>query len=200
MHFYTAVWLSVCGIAVVMVIRTPHNYSLLSKEYRQLICEPWKLITAGTATVSFTLMAPYTGDPTWDYFDAAYMSLLTWFTAPWCVGVLYRFVRGVERCAVLFVALCFWFFTASWSYDIYIWIRDGLYPITWSSNLVASSFLYLMAGLLWNLAWNQEKGLHLAFMSEGWPCASRFASWRIAWIALPLMLLVGGLMGWFLVP
>ncbi len=200
MHFYTAVWLSVCGIAVAMVIRTPHNYSLLSKEYRQLICEPWKLITAGTATVSFTLMAPYTGDPTWDYFDAAYMSVLTWFTAPWCVGMFYRFARGVERKTSLLPAFCVWLFTASWSYDLYIWIRDGLYPVTWTSNLVASSFLYLMAGLLWNLAWNQNNGLHLAFMSDEWPVASQSTSWRIAWLALPIILLVGGLMGWFLMP
>lgn len=198
MHWYTAGWLLLCAIAAFMLIRQPHKFAILSSQYRGFICEPWKLITAITATIAMTVMAPYTGDPTWDYFDAFYMSFLTWATAPWCVGILYRFARRLENGVSLHVAICLWFFSASWSYDLYIWIRDGYYPMTWTSNIVASSFLYLMAGILWNLAWNRERGLHLAFMTDEWPVASQAASWRIAWIALPIILLVGVLMGRFL--
>jgi hypothetical protein len=33
----------------------------------------------------------------------------------------------------------------------YLWMRDGHYPVTWWANLLASSVLYLCAGLFWNL-------------------------------------------------
>lgn len=199
MHWYTAGWMLLCAIAASLLFRQRRECALLSHAYCRFICEPWKLGTAITATVGMTVMAPYTGDPTWDYADASFMSILTWATAPWCVGVLFRFVRGREQWQNFYIALCLWFFTASWSYDLYIWLRDGYYPMTWTSNLVASSFLYLMGGILWNLAWDRERGLHLAFMADGWPAAAQAVSWRIAWLALPIMLLIGILMGWFLV-
>lgn len=198
MHWYTVGWLLLCGFAVVLVVLQPQLFALLRREYWQLILEPWKVLTAGVATVGFMVMAPYTGDPTWDYVDAFFMSALTYVTAPWCVGVLYRSARRQERWQSWYVAVCSWFFSASWSYDLYIWVRDGYYPLTWTSNIVASSFLYLMAGLLWNLEWQPGRGLHFAFMTIDWPQPPLQRSWRVVWLALPIILVVAVMMGQFL--
>jgi len=48
------------------------------------------------ALSAIVILAPYTGDPTWDYFDAAFMSILTYITAPWSVGTLFRFLKKQE--------------------------------------------------------------------------------------------------------
>ncbi|QOX78624.1 hypothetical protein FY034_06670 [Trichlorobacter lovleyi] len=198
MHWYTAGWLYLCLVAVGLVVRTPSRFTLLQRNYWLLLIEPWKLATALVATVGFMVMAPYTGDPTWDYVDAFFMSALTYATAPWSVAVLYRVFRRWESWQAFYVALCCWFFTASWSYDLYIWIRDGYYPLTWTSNIVASSFLYLMAGLLWNLEWQADRGTQFAFSSVAWPAPAPQRSWRIVWIAVPIIVLVAILMGQFL--
>jgi len=50
-------------------------------------------------------LAPYSGDPTWDYADAAFMCILTYITAPWAVGVLYRFRRFHPDLKAVYVAL-----------------------------------------------------------------------------------------------
>ena len=198
MHWYTAGWLLLCAIAVLFVVQKTTHFSLLQRSYWQMIFEPWKLLTASVATIGFIWMAPYTGDPTWDYIDAFFMSALTYATAPWCVGIIYRFFVRKESWQALYVAFCCWFFTASWSYDLYIWLRDGYYPITWTSNIVASSFLYLMAGLLWNLEWKSGKGAQFGFMSADWPLRSLQSSWRIVWLALPVIIMVAILMAQFL--
>lgn len=198
MHWYTAVWLLLCLFAVWLLWKNPVCFSLLRRDYWLMISEPWKLLTATVATLGFIVMAPYTGDPTWDYFDAFFMSALTYATAPWAVGIFYRAVRRRESWQPLYVALCCLFFSASWSYDLYIWIKDGYYPLTWTSNIVASSFLYIMAGLLWNLEWQPSLGARFGFMGDEWPLPSKRRSWRIAWIALPIIVLVAVLMGQFL--
>ena len=66
-------------------------------------------------------------------------------------------------------AACAWLFSASWSYDIYLVWRNGDYPLTWYSNLFASSVIYLAAGLFWNLEWQRGRGVIFSFMREGWP-------------------------------
>ena len=198
MHWYTAGWLILCAGAAGLLLRYPFRFSLLQPGYWRLILEPWKVLTFSIATISFMIMAPYTGDPTWDWFDALFMSVLTYVSAPWCVGVLYRSIRRQESWQPLYVALCCWFFSASWAYDLYIWVLDGMYPLTWTSNIVASSFLYLMAGLLWNLEWIQGTGLSFAFMHSDWPLSPGRPDWRIVWLALPVILIVAVLMARFL--
>ena len=70
------------------------------------------------ATTWITLIAPYTGDPTWDYFDALFMSVLAFTTAPWTVGTLYRVVQSQLPARQGFVAFGVGMFSASWSYDL----------------------------------------------------------------------------------
>jgi hypothetical protein len=122
------------------------------------------------------------------------MSVLAFATAPWAVGTLYRAARRHATPGQICVAVSVWLFSASWSYDLYLLFRDGFYPVTWWVNLVASSVLYLAAGLFWSLAWSPSTGGMFAFTQEGWPHASvttTAAFRRILWPALSFMLVVG---------
>ncbi|HEY6897965.1 MAG TPA: hypothetical protein VI279_11940 [Rhodocyclaceae bacterium] len=194
---YLVAWLAACVVAVALLVRRPQRFSLLSMPYLRFLAQPWKLATFVAATISLTVVAPWSGDPTWDYTDALFMSVLTFATAPWSVGVLYRTARGREALAVAYVAACLWLFSASWSYDFYLILRDGGYPVTWRENIAASSILYLLAGLMWNLDWPAGHGGRLAFTAADWPPAASSSSWRLLAMVALIMLLVAALMAPF---
>lgn len=146
------------------------------------------------------VVAPYTGDPTWDYVDAGFMSLFTFLSAPWAVGTLYKVFARKLPIKHGFIAFCVWMFSASWSYDFYLLIRDGHYPITWLPNIFASSVLYISAGLLWSLDLQKGKGIILSFREEDWPSPSTGKAFmKILWFALPFMAIAAGIVLYFLV-
>ena len=194
-RIYIACWSAACLLAVVLVARERRAYALLSAAYARYLAAPWKLATFGVATAFLVLAAPWAGDPTWDAFDALFMSVLTYTTAPWSVGALFLVARRRLPARQGYVAACMWLFSASFSYDLYIWLRMGFYPSSWAANLVASSVLYAAAGLMWNLAWIEGRGLQFGFMVEGWPAldASRRIG-RVLAFAAVFMLLVAGMM------
>ncbi len=194
MRLYLFAWSTACAVALAMLGVGWRRFSLWSTAYWRFLGAPWKLITFSLATLGITLIVPYTGDPTWDYVDALFMSVLAFTTAPWAVGVVYRTLRGRERRAETYVAVCMWLFAASWSYDLYLLLRDGYYPVTWWANLVASSVLYLAAGLFWNLAWTSARGAFFAFTEAAWPDASLPTTAPFSRVMVPalcVMLLVG---------
>src|SRR5258706_4486974 len=166
---YMATWIIACVVAIGIYARQPASFSCSSRQYGRFLLVPWKLATFAVATLGIIIIAPYTGDPTWDYFDALFMSVLAFLGAPWVVGTLYLVVRRRLPLNHLFVALCLWMFSASWSYDLYLVVRDGRYPETWLPNIFASSVLYVAAGLLWNLDWRPNRGVTFAFLESGWP-------------------------------
>jgi hypothetical protein len=91
-------------------------------------------------------------------------------------------------------------FSVSWSYDLYILLRDGYYPPTWPPNIVLSSILYLAAGLLWNLQWHEGRGVVFGFMADRWPDPARDCEFRrVVWLALPFMVLATLMIAPFLV-
>ena len=189
--FYIAFWSTACIVAIFLYIRERRAYAISHKEYRRFIFARWKVVTFIIAATGMTVIAPYTGDVTWDYWDALVMSVLAFFTAPWCVGVVYRSLRGQVPLRQLYVAFCVWMFTVSWFYDTYILIRDGDYPITWLSNIFISSALYVFAGLFWNLDWAPDRGTIFAFMEEQWPPPQvRPVFHRIIWFGIVFMALV----------
>lgn len=150
------------------------------------------------ATAGLILIAPYTGDPTWDYLDASFMALLTYITAPWSIGVLYKVVR--RQCPIwqAYAAICIWLFSASWSYDLYLLLRDGYYPITWFSNIFASSVLYISAGLLWNLEYIPSRGVIFGFMDTRWPNLDKHTSFgKVLFFTLPFMLIASSAILYF---
>ena len=131
---YTALWVSACMIAAALYFRDPQAFSISRPDYFRFLFIPWKVATFAIAALGLSLVAPYTGDPTWDYVDAAFMSVMTFVTAPWVVGTIYLFIRRSVGFQSLYVALCLWMFSASWSYDLYLLVRDGSYPFTWLPN------------------------------------------------------------------
>lgn len=58
-------------------------------------------------------------------------------------------------------------FSASWSYDLYMYFKLGEYPITWLANIAASSVLYICAGLMWSLDNVPKRGIIFGFMEPG---------------------------------
>jgi hypothetical protein len=188
-------------IAVLLMFRERKSIVLLQKDYRRYLSSRWKLLTFAIAAISMTVMAPYTGDPTWDYFDASFMSILTFLTAPWSVGTLFLALRRQSKPSHIYIAICVWMFSASWSYDVYILIRDGYYPATWAPNIVLSSILYCAAGLMWNLHKKEGRGVIFGFMAAGWPNTRYELGFRqVMWFALPLMILVTAMIAPFLLP
>lgn len=170
-------------------------------DYPRFLWVPWKLATFSIAAIGLIIIAPYTGDPTGDHSDAAFMSVLTFLTAPWAVGVLVKTLRRQLPVHQALVAACVWFFSASWSYDGYLLIRDGAYPVTWLVNLLASSVLYVSGGLFWSLDWRSDRGVLFAFVEADWPQAPSGPVFnRILWLASTFMVLVALMLLPFLWP
>jgi hypothetical protein len=193
-YSYIASWTTACLIAIVLMMQNRRTIILFQKNYWNFLKTRWKLTTFIIATSAFVILAPYTGDPTWDYYDAAFMSILTFVTAPWSIGTLFRFIKGLETPKFAYIAVCAWMFSASWSYDIYLVFRDGFYPITWWSNIFASSVLYVSAGLFWNLEFKGDRGIIFGFMSDDWPSTNSGHGFnKIVFFALPFMMLAAAI-------
>lgn len=195
---YTVLWMLACVLALVVYLKDRRSFAFSHGDYWRLLFMPWKIATFLIAAAAMVIMAPYTGDPTWDAFDAGFMSLMTFLGAPWAIGSLYRLATGRLPPKQGFVIFTVWMFTVSWSYDLYIFLRDGRYPLTWFSNIFASSFLYVTAGILWNLDWKEGKGVILSFREATWPYPAASAAFcRIICFALPLMALVAAMILYF---
>lgn len=200
-HVYMVAWGLACLLSILLYLKERETYSITKSSYWRFICKPWKLITFFCAATGMTVIAPYTGDPTWDYFDALFMAVLTFLSAPWAVGALYKTVRRQLPWRQGYVAVCLWMFSASWSYDLYLVCRDGYYPVTWDANILLSSILYLSAGLLWNLEWRPERGVTFGFLEGDWPNPATDGGFpKILWFALPFIILVAILIVSFVVP
>ena len=194
---YTACWIVACLIAVVIAIVQRRHIELLHGAYWRFLARPWRLSTFFVAALSLIVVAPYTGDPTWDYVDATFMSVLAFTTAPWAVGTLYR-SRSEGSVGRVFVALCVWLFSASWSYDLYIYVRDGNYPLTWFSNIFASSVLYVSAGLFWSLEHRPGRGVTFSFMEPEWLVVADSGEFtKVFWYAMPFMAIVAATIVYF---
>ncbi len=187
-------------VAVGLAVPLRTAIELFHTRYWRWLFQGWKLVTFLISATAMVVIAPYTGDPTWDYVDAAFMSLLAYTTAPWVVGTVYLTLRGKRSLRYGYIAFCLWLFSASWSYDLYLLIRDGYYPFTWLPNLFASSVLYVSAGLLWSLEYLPGRGVIFGFMAPDWPTESTTGSFtRIVWYALPFMILVTAMIVPFLI-
>lgn len=185
-------WVGVCVAAILVAWWQRDSISLFSARYWRFLGSPWKVVMFAIGLVGIVAIAPFTGDPTWDYFDAAIMAVLTYAFAPWSIGTLYRgLVMRSSTSGSIFLATVLWFFSASWSYDGYLLLRDGAYPPTWKWNLLVSGGLFLLAGLFWNFDWSAQRGTHLAFQRSDWPTPSRAPFRRIAVWCLPIAIWVG---------
>lgn len=197
-EIYIICWASACLVALFLFIKEREAIALARAEYWRFMCKPWRLATFIAACSGMVVIAPYTGDPTWDYFDAFFMSTLTYLTSPWAIGAIYIAGKRKLKLSHAFIAFCAWMFSASWLYDIYLVWRDGDYPITWFSNIFASSVLYIAAGLFWSLDRIRGRGVTFAFLEDNWPYSISEGNFsKIVWYALPFMALVSFLILYF---
>jgi len=178
---YIASWSAASITAILLYLRRPRRFAITTQPYWVFLSEPWKVVTFALGAALITLIAPYTGDPTWDHVDGFFMSVLCYTMAPWVVATLFYTVRRKARLDEVYVAVCAWLFSASWSYDMYLVWRDGDYPVTWFANLFASSVIFISAGLFWNLEYRAGRGVIFSFMRESWPSRPPPAPvWRLA--------------------
>ena len=166
LNVYMLCWLLAIILAFNMSIQ--YKISLYSKLYYKYITQKWKVVSFLGGTSLMVLPARYSGDVTWTYTDALIMSILTYITAPWAVGIVYKFIRNDISFKHLSIALCFALFSFSWVYDIYIYMTLGFYPSTWSSNMALSMPMYILAGMVWNLGYTKTSGIFFGFMKVNW--------------------------------
>ncbi len=187
--WYVAAWVIFCLAAIGVLIRDRASLRCEWFHYGGFLAMGWKVAVFIPAFLFVTFAGRFTHDETWDVISGGGMAILTYLTAPWCLGVFYQVLAGLRPRRYWVVALSLLFFSSSWFYDGYILLRDGSYTTRWWSNLMLSPWLYLAAGCLWNLELTERGGVRLGFLREDWPC--RPAHTRLlalVWVSIPLIL------------
>lgn len=166
---YVVGWLSFCLLATAIVVRERKTFAAEWRQYARFLCVPWKLAVFAPALVFVSFAGRYTNDETWDVVSGGGMSVLTFLSAPWSVGTVYKVICRKRPVRLLVVAVALWLFSSCWFYDGYLYLRDGAYSARWFGNLLLSPFIYLCAGLLWNLEAKSRWLAALSFLREDWP-------------------------------
>jgi hypothetical protein len=179
---YVACWVAFCLLAAGILVMDRARLRLEWRAYLSFLCVPWKLALFVPALLFVTFGGRYTDDETWDIVTGSGMSVLTFLTAPWALGLVFQVFVGRRCWRYLLVAAALLLFSSSWFYDGYLLWRDGAYTTRWVGNLVLSPIIYVAAGLLWNLEAKGHWGFRLSFVRSDWP--SRPADTRF----LPLIL------------
>ena len=193
---YIAIWTSFCLVALLILAWDRKRLLPEWREYWRFLCVPWKVCLFVPAFFFVTFAGRLTDDETWDWVTGSGMAILTFLTAPWVVGLIYLVFVGRRPARYLVVALALLLFSSSWFYDGYLLWRDGAYTGRWLGNLVLSPFIYMAAGLLWNLeakprvGFHDDSGFQLSFVREDWPSPpvdTRFGP--ILFVSIPLILI-----------
>lgn len=178
---YVVGWLAFCVLATVLAVKDvrPDWHAELA-----FLTVPWKLAVFAPAILFVTFAGRFTDDETWDVVTGLGMSLLTFTTAGWSIGTLYKVLVGERPWWHGIVALALALFASSWFYDGWLLLRDGVYTRRWLGNLMLSPIIYACAGLLLNL---EPRGF--AFTRPDWPSPStaQIAPWMVV-AAVPLVL------------
>lgn len=196
LKIYLLVWLSAILLSIFIVMYNRRLYVIVQKPYWSFLFEPWKLTSFFFATSIVALASPYSGDPTWDVANSIIISTVVFISAPWSVAVLYRTIKSGKPDHQMPVALCF-LFLPCWTYDLYILLRDHLYPPTWYDNLYLSGAITIIAGLFWNLYYSENHGLTFAFRLERWPSVGPTSFQKVMVPCFLLSIPVVAGIGWF---
>ena len=102
---YVAAWSVACIAAIALYLRRPRAFAISRQAYWQFLGEPWKLAAFVAGAALITLVAPYTGDPTWDHVDGYFMTVLCFTTATWVVGTLFLAAKRKATAAEVYVSV-----------------------------------------------------------------------------------------------
>ena len=166
---YVLGWSSFCLVAAAILIRDRESLRPEWRRYARLLAVPWKLAVFVPGLLFVTFAGRFTDDETWDVVTGSGMSILTFLTSAWAIGLVYGVLTGRRPARYLVVASALWLLSSSWFYDGYLLWRDGAYTPRWLGNLMLSPIIYLAAGLLWNLEARPEGGFGLSFTRQDWP-------------------------------
>jgi hypothetical protein len=172
---YIAIWGAFCLVAVSILVWDRKRVAQEWREYLRFLAVPWKLWLFVPALLFVTFAGRYTNDETWDVVTGSGMAILTFLTAPWVVGLIYQVLVGRRPLRYLVVAIALLLFSSSWFYDGYLLWRDGVYTRRWLGNLMLSPFIFVAAGMLWNLEakesgdFRDHSSFRLSFVREDWP-------------------------------
>lgn len=187
---YVAFWICFCLFAVAIVLRDRKTLRLEWADYLRFLMVPWKLVIFIPALLFVTFAGRFTDDETWDVVTGAGMSVLTFVTAPWALGLFYQVLTRKRSLRYLIVAIAACLFSSSWFYDGYLLMRDGSYTPRWLGNLLLSPIIYMAAGLLWNLEARVEGGFRFSFVRADWPKPPVDKSFRpLLIVCIPLILI-----------
>jgi hypothetical protein len=195
MLIYTVCWVCFCLIAVGILLADRKRLAPELRPYVRFLCVPWKLCIFIPALLFITFAGHFTDDETWDIVTGCMMSIFTYATAPWSVGLVYQVFRGKRPPQYLIVAIAFCLFSSSWCYDAYLYLRDGHYTVRWLGNLMLSPIMYTAGGLLWNLEPKNGLFASFSFLRPDWPEPAADNSFRaLLPIAMTLIALVGSML------
>jgi len=172
---YLVMWGSFCLVAVSILVWDRKRLLPEWREYLRFLSVPWKLWLFVPALLFVSFAGRYTNDESWDLVTGSGMAILTFLTAPWSIGLIYQVLVGRRSSRYLIVAIALLLFSSSWFYDAYLLWRDGVYTARWAGNLMLSPFIYLAAGLLWNLEakdsgdFRDDGEFRLSFVRANWP-------------------------------
>jgi hypothetical protein len=189
---YVAGWVSFCLLALLLAIRDGKALIPEWRLYRTLLGVRWKLVVFLPAILFVTFAGRFTDDETWDFVSGGGMAVLTFLTAPWALGVIYKVMVGKRPVRWLLLAAAAWLFSSSWFYDGYLLLRDGVYTPRWLGDLMLSPIIYLCAGLLANLEDGRGEGVRvfLAFRRADWPAAPAHADFSLLMFVICVPLIV----------
>jgi hypothetical protein len=188
--WYVAWWIAFCLLVVGILVSDRVRVRSELQRYWAYLTMRWKLAIFAPAFIFVTFAGRFSDDETWDVVTGGGMSVLTFLTAPWCVGMVYQVLAGRRPPRYLFVAAGLLLFSSSWFYDGYLLLRDGSYTTRWWSNLMLSPIIYLAAGFLWNLEAQGRFGVRLGFVREDWPNGpSDGRILPIVFVSIPLILI-----------
>lgn len=186
---YIACWAAFCFCALVIVVRDRKHLGPEWRAYKRFLFIRWKLALFIPAFIFVTFAGRFTDDETWDTITGSGMSILTFLTAPWAIGLFYQTMRKQRPLRYIVVSLALCLFSSSWFYDIYILWRDGEYSTRWLGNLILSPITYIAAGLLWNLEATANNQATFSFLRNDWPSPPRNVAFHpLFWACLPFVL------------
>lgn len=168
--YYYISWIILTSIWLILLITKRKKILLFTRGYVNFILKKLKIIIFLTAFLLLTIIANLWLDPTWDNIETIIMSLLTYFTAPYSIWTIYRYIKWLNKNFYEFyISIILLFFSSAWFYDIYVYLFIlWEYPLTAFSNLFLSPFFYILAWMIWSLDYSKKDWVILIFSKTEW--------------------------------
>ncbi len=170
MNYYFYFWGFNILIAIFLLIKFNKNILLTNKKYLSFLSNKWKIITIIIATIWITIVWIISWDPTWDIWISLWISFLYFYTSPYVIWILYRFIKWIYKSFIeLYISIILLLFSSSWFYDWYNYLYLlWHYPETWTSNFIFSIPIYIIAWMFWSLEYKKWVWVIFSFSEKKW--------------------------------